>query len=162
MIIDNREDTEVVDMGGVGADDQNLGEILARNLNADVPVALRAMFQPYERALVVFDSAFGAIVATDRRVLRERPRRPTIVRRFSDLTGAVAHVGLASRYPALMGMGLPEKIGFARAGTSSSATLVQACQVGEARRAATEMRLLIVAAHQGRIVVGTARYQPWL
>jgi hypothetical protein len=35
MIIDDREDLEVVDMGGVGAADQNLGEILARNLNAD-------------------------------------------------------------------------------------------------------------------------------
>ena len=141
-------------MGGVGAADQNLGEILTRNLNADVPVALRAMFQPDERALVVFDSTFGAIVATDRRVLLERLGRPTIVYRFSDLTGAVAHVGLASRYLALMGTGLPEKIGFGRAGTSSSATLVQAWQVGEARHAAADMSLLIVAANQGRIAVG--------
>jgi hypothetical protein len=154
MIIDDQEDIEVVDMGGTGGADQNLGEILGRNLNAGVPVALRAMFQPDERALVVFDSTFGAIVATDRRVLLERPRRPTVVYRFSDLTGAVAHVGLVSRYLALMGTGLPEKIGFGRAGTSSSATLVQAWQVGEARRAAADMSLLIVAANQGRIAGG--------
>jgi hypothetical protein len=155
MIIDNQEATEVVDMGGVGAADQNLTEILARNLNAEVPVALRAMFAPDERALVVFPSTFGAIVATDRRVLLERPRRPTIVYRLSDLTGVVAHVGLASRYLALMGTGLPEKIGFGRAGTSSSATLVQAWQVGAARLAAAEMSRLIAAANQGVIAVGS-------
>jgi hypothetical protein len=142
-----------MEASGVGAADQSLAAILSRNLNADVPVALRAMFQLNERALVVFPSTFGAIVATDRRVLLERPRRPTVVYGFSDLTGAVAHVGLFSRHLALMGPGLPEKIGFARSGTSSNATLVQAWQVGEARRAAGEISRLIEAANQGGFAV---------
>jgi hypothetical protein len=133
---------------GAGAADQVLRQVLARNLNADVPVGLRVMFQPDERALVVFPSKFGAIVATDRRVLLERVRCPTIVYSFRELTGAVAHVGLMSRYLALMGPGLPNKIGFARAVTSNSATLVQAWEVGEARRAAAEISRLISAANQ--------------
>ncbi len=137
-----------MNVAGAGAVDQVLEQILARNLNADVPVGLRAMFQPDERALVVFPSKFGAIVATDRRVLLERVRRPTIVYGFRELTGAVAHVGLMSRYLALMGPGLPDKIGFARAGTSRSATMVQAWEVGEARRAAAEISRLISAANQ--------------
>jgi len=131
----------------------SLEEILSRNLNDKVPAGLRAMLGPDERALVVFSHAVGAIVATDLRVLLERTHRPTIVYAYGQLTGAVAHTGL-SRYLLLTGPGLPEKVGFAESWKSVNATMVNAYQVGDARKAAAEISLLILSANQPRPATG--------
>jgi hypothetical protein len=140
-----------MEASGVGTTDQSLAAILSRNLNADVPVTLRAMFQMNERALVVFPSKFGAIVATDRRVIRERPNEEPAVYAFSQLTGAVAHVGVLSpflsRYLALVGPGLPKDLSFAKAALSDNATMVEASHVGDARRAASEISRMVSAAN---------------
>jgi hypothetical protein len=127
---------------------QELGEILARNLNAQVPASLQAMLEQDERALVVFPSPFGAIVATDRRVLVGRLNQPAVVLGFSQLTGAAVHLGLFSRYLMLTGPEFPEKVGFGKAATVPNATLVQVWQRGEAKRAAAEITRLVVAANQ--------------
>jgi hypothetical protein len=141
---------EVVRMDGRGASpaaDGSLAAILSRNLNAKVPKSLRAMLQPDERALVVLPSRFGAIVATDRRVLLERISSPNVEYDYKQLTGAVARIGVFSRTVVLIGPGLPEKVGFGLSGTSSNSTIIQLWQVGRARRAAAEISELVAAAN---------------
>jgi hypothetical protein len=127
-----------------------LEEILARNLNDQVPVGLRATFGLDERALVVFPHRMGAIVATNQRVLLERPRRPTVVFAYGQLTGAVAHLGLFYRYIVLTGPGLPEQVGVSKVLMSQNATMVELFQRGDARRAGAEISLLVASANQAR------------
>ena len=134
---------------GGASPDPSLEEILSRNLNAQVPVGLRAMFALDERALVVFAHRLGAIVATNQRVLVERFRRPTGVYTYGQLTGAVANLGF-NRYLALTGPGLPEKIGVSKVILSDNATMVDVFQQGDARRAAAEISLLVASANQPR------------
>ncbi len=128
----------------------SLEEILSRNLNDQVPVGLRGTFGLDERALVVFPHRMGAIVATNERVLLERPRRPTVVFAYGQLTGAVAHLGLFYRYIVLTGPGLPEKVGVSKVLMSRNATMVELFQKGDARRAAAEISLLLATANQPR------------
>jgi hypothetical protein len=131
---------------GGAPSEPSLGEILSRNLNDQVPVALRATFGLDERALVIFPHRMGSIVATNQRVLLERPRRPTVVYRYGQLTAAVAHLGLFYRYLVLTGPGLPEEVGVGKVVVSQNATMVEAFQKGDARRAAAEISLLIASA----------------
>jgi hypothetical protein len=135
----------------VGKDvEPNLGEILDRNLNDQVPVAIRSGFNPDERALVAFPHRTGGIFATNQRVIVERLQRPPFVFAYGQLTGAIAHLGLFYRYLILTGPGLPDEVGVTKLLKSSNAAMVEVYQKGDARRAAAEMSLLIASAN-GRL-----------
>lgn len=151
LVLVDRERRAVRMVGsGGGPSGSSLEEILSRNLNDLVPVELRATFGLDERALVVFPHRMGTIVATNQRVLLERPRRPTVVFGYGQLTGAVAHLGLFYRYIILTGPGLPEKVGISKLLMSQNATMVELFQRGDARRAAAEISLLSASANQRR------------
>ena len=138
-----------------------LAGILARDLRADMPASLRAILEPGDRALVIIPGLM-AIVATDRRVLLQRPdrHRPALAYDYSELTGATAHVGFLMRYVALTGPRLQTSFRFGMTGRSNNATPFQLWKADKCRRGADEMSQLITAMNEARTESRSFSTQP--
>jgi uncharacterized RDD family membrane protein YckC len=122
--------------------------IRRRNLNDRVPAGVRPFIEDGERALVVIGGAFGAIVATDRRVIVERTMTPMApeIHSYRSLTGAIGHLGIFSRRSvALQGPGLNNDPGIGDLALSRNATVVQMWNLSRARESVAELNALIPA-----------------